>query len=92
MNVSEGADVSSADTTAAAAAAGKEGEKEEDTFSFKGQVIAAIVVTAVAGNILGARRFRCAPRPGLGGCQYVYIYGNGKGRVRWCVLAVCMYS
>ena len=50
---------------AASPAAGKEGGKKEgDTFSFKGQVIAAIVVTAVAGNIIGARRFRYAPRLG----------------------------
>lgn len=58
-NVSEGTVVSAG---AAAIAAEKEaGEKEADTFSLKGQVIAAIVVTAVAGNILGARRFRYVP-------------------------------
>lgn len=59
VSVSAGAGVSAAPATAAAKdVVREEGEKEEGTFGFKGQVIAAIVVTAVAGNILGARRYR----------------------------------
>ena len=38
---------------------GKGSGDKEDKFGFTGQVLAAIVVTAVAGNIIGARRFRC---------------------------------
>lgn len=37
----------------------KAGQKEKDpTFKISGQVITAILVTAVAGNILAARRLR----------------------------------
>lgn len=38
-------------------AAGEE-EKEDGKFRLSGQVVAAIIVAAAAGNILGARRFR----------------------------------